>query len=73
MNLTKQNLLEIFETKSWNPIKTYMGRAEFSHITFAKEKGKGGKGNYYYCNITEQDIDKLKTLLNRKKGHNYYV
>ncbi len=66
MQYTQQELLNILGC-SRSTLITYLKRIEFKNIKQIRKNIK-----VYYENVTEDNIDRLKELLNRKKGY-YYV
>lgn len=68
MDLTKKEFIEMLGCSN-STFHTYIGRPEFSNI----KKVRLHRGNKtHYTNITEENINRFKYLLTRKKGY-YYV
>lgn len=70
MEYTREELLNLLKCSS-STFSTYIRRSEFKNIQLVHKKGYGTKA--FYQNVTEENIDRLQELLNRKKGGYYYA
>ena len=61
MDYTRKELLGMFPA-SWSMILTYLGRAEFSHIT----RKCIGQHKWVYVNWKEEDIELLRELIKQR-------
>lgn len=68
MDLTRDEFVKLLGCSN-STFYAYIGRSEFCNI---KKFKKHKTDKVHYTNITEENIKRLKELLNRKKGY-YYV
>ena len=68
MDLTRDEFVKLLGCSN-STFYVYIGRSEFCNI---KKFKKHKTDKVHYTNITEENINRFKYLLNRKKGY-YYV